>query len=222
MQAYLELLGGAAPDNPKPEKPLPLPDKALSDKYDEYKNTIEDRWGDKIYDTQTAYYAIPESDKAARTAFRVAHPELIEYWDWRRDFLAKNPKLGDLITTSKNEVAQYTQTGYTYSSGYTPRAYGGRGGYTWGTFSQSVGNEATNAVIQYFNGVPLEGKLRTRLTKEYNSNKMGYNTLEEWLEFMKSLWKIAYRYPAMYATKQRGSSGGYDRGLPTARRHITW
>jgi hypothetical protein len=43
----------------------------------------EERWPG-IFDAQTGFYAIPESDKGSRRAYLDAHPQLRAYWDWKK------------------------------------------------------------------------------------------------------------------------------------------
>lgn len=52
------------------------------------------RW-DALRDVQNEYYDLPD-DK--RRQFREQHPELIQYWDWRRDFITRNPKSAPYLT----------------------------------------------------------------------------------------------------------------------------
>ena len=49
---------------------------------------------DAISAAQTEYFAIAESQRAA---FRQANPEMMRYWDWRRQFLYQNPALIDYL-----------------------------------------------------------------------------------------------------------------------------
>jgi len=46
------------------------------------------RFGDKVYDLQDQYYALP---KNARKGFREQHPELQQYWDFKHQFESEHP-----------------------------------------------------------------------------------------------------------------------------------
>jgi hypothetical protein len=49
---------------------------------------------------QTAYFALTPP---ARRAFAAEHPELRRYWDWRRDFLYRNPDLIPFLTENPED-----------------------------------------------------------------------------------------------------------------------
>jgi len=61
-------------------------------------NRIQDFYGIReglhdwpaVRELQTEYFALSDS---ARRGFSASHPELTRYWDWRRDFLYRNPDL---------------------------------------------------------------------------------------------------------------------------------
>jgi hypothetical protein len=46
-----------------------------------------------IFETQDQYYQIDPANKSAKKAFREKHPELVGYWEWRRDFMRQYPNL---------------------------------------------------------------------------------------------------------------------------------
>jgi hypothetical protein len=46
-----------------------------------------------IYEIQDEYYQIPSGNKSAKKAFRAQHPELVAYWDWRREFMRQYPNM---------------------------------------------------------------------------------------------------------------------------------
>jgi len=59
------------------------------------------------YSLQNAYYALPQ-DK--RKAYLAANPELKAYWDWRRDFMQKNPDLVPYLTDDPKAIAKAQAT----------------------------------------------------------------------------------------------------------------
>ena len=61
-----------------------------------YRAMREDRYPG-IDAIQSAYFDIMEGDRAGRKAYREAHPELVEYWDWRKQFAASYPKASPWI-----------------------------------------------------------------------------------------------------------------------------
>ncbi len=60
--------------------------------YYQYQMQRDQKFPD-IFDTQNAYYQIPPDDKKAKKAYRAEHPELVEYWEWRRDFMRQFPNM---------------------------------------------------------------------------------------------------------------------------------
>jgi len=53
------------------------------------------------YDLQKEYYALPQSK---RKAYLAANPDLARYWDWRRDFMGKNPDLVPYLTDDPKAI----------------------------------------------------------------------------------------------------------------------
>jgi hypothetical protein len=60
-------------------------------------------------DMQNAYYALPKG--SARSAYLKKNPQLKRYWDWRSDFMYKNPDLVPYLTDDEGALkkAQGTQ-----------------------------------------------------------------------------------------------------------------
>jgi hypothetical protein len=54
------------------------------------------------YDQQTEYYA----DGANKAQIKAKYPELQEYWNWRRDFMRKNPDIVPYITDDEKAIAE--------------------------------------------------------------------------------------------------------------------
>jgi hypothetical protein len=78
-----------------------------------------------IFETQEAYYKIPAGDKKAKTAYRAQHPELVEYWEWRRDFMRQFPNMIPYLMSEESlaeavlgEEQQYSSGRSTSQSGY--------------------------------------------------------------------------------------------------------
>ena len=65
--------------------------------YDTRKSTYSD-----FYTLQNGYYAY--ETKRERDNYVREHPELREYWDWRRDFMNKNPDLVPYLTDNERDI----------------------------------------------------------------------------------------------------------------------
>lgn len=58
------------------------------------------------YETQNGYYNLP---KAQRRTYLTQHPELKEYWGWRREFMEKNPDLVPYLTDDEKAIERASQ-----------------------------------------------------------------------------------------------------------------
>jgi hypothetical protein len=59
------------------------------------------------YETQQGYYALP---KAERRAYLNANPDLARYWDWRLDFMEKNPDIVPYMTDDEKALERARKT----------------------------------------------------------------------------------------------------------------
>lgn len=59
------------------------------------------------FNEQTAYFNIPESDKSGRFAYLAKHPQLKEYWDWKKGWEKSYPELTPIF---KNQVFKRVDT----------------------------------------------------------------------------------------------------------------
>jgi hypothetical protein len=57
------------------------------------------------YNLQTAYYALPAG--AQRRTYLRANPSLKAYWDWRRDFMIRNPDILPYLSDDPPQPSQY-------------------------------------------------------------------------------------------------------------------
>jgi DNA-binding ferritin-like protein (Dps family) len=55
-----------------------------------------------IDEVQNAYFGIDPNDSKATARFKDEHPELEEYWDWRREFAAQYPKAAPYILSDQS------------------------------------------------------------------------------------------------------------------------
>lgn len=71
------------------------PDPAIANRaqifYDERKRLF----GDSIWEVQEGFFKEPT--QAGRNAYKKAHPELVAYWTWRRQWLEQNPSVAPYI-----------------------------------------------------------------------------------------------------------------------------
>jgi hypothetical protein len=94
LSGWARALGGTIPSlstlTPNPQilelTPAPIANR-IQGFYDS-RRSVHD-W-DAVRALQTEYFALSDS---ARRGFSASHPELRRYWDWRRDFLYRNPDL---------------------------------------------------------------------------------------------------------------------------------
>ncbi len=152
-----------------------------------------------IFDTQDKYFTL---NKNERKAFLKQHPELPEYWDWRKQMAAAFPKAAAYILSEESLATEILDDDYvTYTSG-------GGGGYSGGgsgspTYT-STGKPATGYHPPYLTSSEL--KLFSRalimqlMAKFYRSEQLlpgamlevtriweqlgkPFGTLEDFIEF---------------------------------------
>lgn len=58
------------------------------------------------YQQQQEYFAL---DKAGRRKYLRDHPDLGQYWDWRRDWMTKNPDLAIYLTDNEDDLKKYAK-----------------------------------------------------------------------------------------------------------------
>ena len=98
MQIWLKMMGGDPPgslNSPVPRLELTDPDMAYRAQafYDARREMFPN-----YFDLQDTYFKISEKNKEARRKFLRDNPELKTYWDWRRDFMHRNPDVVPLLT----------------------------------------------------------------------------------------------------------------------------
>jgi hypothetical protein len=101
MQAWLYVMGGETPGQVELSDdihPLVLSDPQVAQVMQVYYETRRQRFGDRIFELQDQYFQLDEG--SARRQFRQEHPILVQYWDWRRDFMIRNPQVAPLISDS--------------------------------------------------------------------------------------------------------------------------
>jgi hypothetical protein len=108
LSVWLKLMGGS------PIGTLSATDEALLSLQSLHLTKPETAWRAQVfYDTrnskypdfytlQNGYYA--NETKGARATYLKQNPELKQYWDWRRDFMTKNPDLVPYLTDSQKDI----------------------------------------------------------------------------------------------------------------------
>jgi len=61
-------------------------------------------YNEALWPIQSTYFKL---EGAARPAFLREHPELKRYWDWRRDFMYRNPDLAIYLEDDPDRIPKY-------------------------------------------------------------------------------------------------------------------
>jgi hypothetical protein len=96
FQMWMKLMGGDPPGTLNSEMPkfeMPPDDVAWQAQafYDTRKQYFPNYWK-----AQNEYYDL--TTRSARKAYLKKHPELADYWDWRRDWMHRNPEAVPFLT----------------------------------------------------------------------------------------------------------------------------
>ncbi len=144
MQGWLKLMGGDPPGTLESEPaPIDLADPEVAWRVQVFKDTRLQYFGEEIFDIQNGYYDIPEKDKKARKAYRAKNPALVAYWDWRRDWMHRNPETVPYLTEKDYE--------FEYSSPEAKaRAEQPQPWLTWDEWTQYLGPSMSNLMEDHF------------------------------------------------------------------------
>lgn len=111
LQYWVSIMGGKPPG--KLELSPNTPPLEMTDKDTAYRVQVfydarqrQFDYYNKIAPLQNDYYKLQEG--AARREFRNSHPELVNYWNWRRDFMQRNPDLAPFITDNPDQLPKYS------------------------------------------------------------------------------------------------------------------
>jgi len=105
LAVWLKLLGGDPPNTLKEADqvpPMPMADPAIANRAQVFYDTRE-RDYPNWYEEQSTYYSITEDNWAEKKKYRDNHPDLVDYWEWRRGWLSRNPDVAGYITDSPVE-----------------------------------------------------------------------------------------------------------------------
>ena len=140
MQVWLKLMGGDPPgtlNSPVPSIELAPADLAWrADTFYKTRNSYFPNY----FDLQDTYFALPEKSKQ-RKAYLKEHPELVSYWDWRRDWFHRNP-----------EVVPYLDDNFQFeypSEEAYQKVQERQPFYSWDEWRQTMGPNMANLVADF-------------------------------------------------------------------------
>jgi len=171
MQVWLKLMGGDPPgtlNSPIPSIELAPDD--LAWRADTFYKT-RNAYFPGYYDLQDVYFKLPEKSKQ-RKAYLKEHPELVQYWDWRRDWFHRNPDvvpyLDDNFQFEYKSAAQYEQVQERQPF------------YSWDEWRQTLGPNVSNLVMDYvLNDDNLPSFAIDRLENAAEELGIDYDTMME-------------------------------------------
>ena len=172
MQVWLKLMNGENPGQlTQPAKPLELapPEVAWrAQTFYDYRTTQFPDW----FDLQKTYYNLKEGK--ARWDFRDAHPQLTEYWDWRRDWFHRNPDVVPYISDTF-EFQYRSEKELREAEAKQPQ-------FTWAEWKGVLGEPLTRLVRDYSYGRELSTASRNRLEDIAEDMGLSYEELLAELE----------------------------------------
>ncbi len=95
-----------------------------------------------VREAQNEYFMLQPT---ARAAFRQQHPELRQYWTWRRDFLYRNPDLIEYMAENPEDYQYASAEAY-------EQALAGQPNYQWAEWYSFLGPSLGNLVQDYAGG----------------------------------------------------------------------
>lgn len=111
------------------------------------------RWPE-VREAQNQYFMLDEG--GARTNFRADHPELVQYWNWRRDWIMRNPDVIPYLVDNPED--------YTYPSGAAlEQAMAGQPSFRPEEWQAMLGEPMMRLVQDYNAGDELPAAARRRL-----------------------------------------------------------
>ena len=110
MQVWLKVMGGDPPGQftySEDAHPISLTNPEVAHRMDAFYNTRAQlfQYNDVIWPLQDTYFKLEEG--AARKKFRASNPLLEQYWNWRRDFMERNPDLAPYIEDDPDKRPKY-------------------------------------------------------------------------------------------------------------------
>ena len=139
MQIWLKLMGGDPPGTlSAPVAPLELAPRDIAYRAQNFYDTRMSYFPD-WFQIQETFYGLPEKS-AQRKAFLAKNPELVDYWDWRRDWFHRNPEVVPYLTDQEYEF-QYA------SEEQIQKVRENQPYFTWDEWQQVLPSHLRNLVL---------------------------------------------------------------------------
>jgi hypothetical protein len=127
-----------------------------------------DRYFEDIYPEQEAYFQLNEG--AARRAYLADHSRLRDYWNWRNDWLLRNPAVATYLT---EEPPTYP------SEQALQEAQAAQPNFQWAEWYSYLGPNLANLVVDWTQGEPLPSAAEARLRELADGLGIPYDALLE-------------------------------------------
>jgi hypothetical protein len=110
MQVWLKIMGGDPPGQvtfTETLTPIEFAPVEIAHLYQAFYETRSKvfRYNDVVWPLQEDYFSLTKGK--ARKAFRRDHPILEQYWDWRKDFMQRNPSVAPYIEDDPDKQPLY-------------------------------------------------------------------------------------------------------------------
>ena len=134
-------------------------------------------FGDEIWDTQERYFMLAKG--GARRSYLEKHPELAEYWEWRKDFIYRNPDIAPYIEEDPDKLPLYP------SEAELERVLGQAPYYTLGEWNTILGPPLYNLALDYaVEGDDLPAVAQRRLDEAaFELGLSGWRDIADRLEY---------------------------------------
>lgn len=155
LQVWLKLLGGdpvGKVEYTEPYAPLEFSPPDVAYRMQVFYDTREQRfrYNDQIWPLSETYWKLNSS---GRKKFLSDNPILKYYWDWRRDFMERNPDLAPYIEDDPNKWPTYpSEADIPEKPNFTPEE-----------LQAYLGGQLWNLVMDYASGEPLPEVARRKL-----------------------------------------------------------
>jgi hypothetical protein len=139
-------------------------------------DTRRQYFGDEIWDIQSDYFKIQKGD--ARKAYLENHPELKAYWDYRKDYMYRNPDLAPYIEEDPDKWPQYpSEQALRDIQQQEPF-------FTPGEWNRILGRPAYNLTLDFIEGESMPDVAQDRLDElALQLGLSGWEDIAERLEF---------------------------------------
>jgi len=166
LQLWAKMLGGDPPGTLKDAFPIDFAPPEIATNSQIFYDTRQ-TYFPNYYELQNKYFDLAEG--TARKNFLGQNPELKQYWEWRRDFLKRNPTIAPYI--DDNFEPNYS------SVKELERAYQEEPDYVKAEWSTVLGSETVRVITRAYNGEELPGDIVSYLEEEALRLGMTYEEL---------------------------------------------